>query len=423
MKATAEDLNRYQQMVTVLQGVAQRRHQAGNRADGLYYQLLADYYARILRAKQEGGFVVAHTLMLPTEPLLAMGVVPLCMEVTTSTLMVLHREYEELLSTSKSFGLNPFLCSVHKSVVGAWAKGWVPTPDAVVWSKQACENTAMVGGALMDLCQCPGYYVDRPYRCLGREIEYYAAELQGMVDFLEGLSGRKLDGDMLRRCIGHAGDMVSLQRQIYELRKAVPSPATNRRSAQMQTINWLYFGTVEGAAFNQAILEEMSGLVAEGKGYAPRERFRLLTLFPAPIHSWKVLDWLQQEFGVSVVADPFLSHWGDWEPEPELGMLSVARRCFAIPACREMHGPALEAMVKDAVADAVAYKADGVLYWANLGCSHGTGTIRLLRDAMAREVGLPFYVVDMEYCDPSIVPPEEIKERLEQFAELLAERE
>jgi benzoyl-CoA reductase/2-hydroxyglutaryl-CoA dehydratase subunit BcrC/BadD/HgdB len=422
MTVPTEDLRRYEQMVTVLEEVAQRRRQSAIRADAMYYQLLADYYARVLRARRDGGFVVAHTLMLPTEPLYAMDVVPLCMEVVTSTLMVLHREYEELIGTSKSFGLNPFLCSVHKSVVGAWVKGWVPTPDAVVWSKQACENTAMVGGALMDICRCPGYHVDRPYRRLDREIAYYAAELQGMVEFLEGLSGRRLDAAKLHQSIDYAGEMVDLQRQMYRLRQNVPCPSANRRSAQVQTINWLYFGTAEGVAFNRAILEEMTALVAQGKGYAPEERFRLLTLFPAPIHSWKVLDWMQQEFGVSVVADPFLSHWGEWEPQPEQGLLSVARRCFAIPACREMHGPAQEAMIGDAVADAEAFKADGVLYWANLGCSHGTATIRLLRDAIARELGLPFFVVDMEYCDPSIVAPDEIKERLEEFCELLAER-
>ncbi|MEE9203009.1 MAG: 2-hydroxyacyl-CoA dehydratase family protein [Dehalococcoidia bacterium] len=417
-----EELSRYHQMVTILEDIAQRRRQANSGADAMYYQLLADYYGGVLRARQDGGFVVAHTLMLPTEPFYAMDVTPLCMEVVTSTLMVLHREYEDLIGTSKSFGLNPFLCSVHKSVAGAWIKGWVPTPDAVVWSKQACENTAMIGSALMEICGCPGYHVDRPYRCLDKEIAYYAAELQGMVDFLEGLSGRKLDEDKLRQSIKYAGEMVGLQKRIYELRKAVPSPSTNRRSAQIQTINWLYFGTAEGVAFNQAIVDEMTALVAQGKGYAPQERFRLLTLFPAPIHSWKVLDWMQQEFGANVVADPFLSHWGEWEPEPEQGLLSIARRCFAIPACREMHGPAQEAMVGDAVADAVAFKADGVLYWANLGCSHGTGTIRLLRDTITRELGLPFYVIDMEYCDPSIVAPDAIKERLEEFCELLEER-
>lgn len=422
MIGAPEDLRRYEQMVSVLGEVARRRRQAGSVADAMYYQLLADYYARVLEAKQVGGLVVAHTLMLPTEPFYAMDAVPLCMEVASSSLMVLHREYDELLGTSKSFGLNPFLCSVHKSIIGAWVKGWLPAPDAVVWSKQVCENTAMVGSALMEVCRCPGYHVDRPYRRLDREIGYYAAELQGMVDFLEELSGLKLDEDKLRQSIGYAGEMVALQREIYRLRQTVPCPSANRRSAQVQTINWCYFGTPHGVAFNRAILEEMKALVAQGRGYAPHERFRLLTLFPAPIHSWKVLDWLQQELGVTVVADPFLSHWGEWEAEPEAGLLSVARRCFAIPACREMHGPAVEAMLADAVADARDFKADGVLYWANLGCSHGTGTVRLLRDTITRELGLPFFVADMEYCDPSIVAPGEIREKLEGFCELLAER-
>ena len=57
----------------------------GMKSEQLYYQMLDKYFTNVLNAKQQNGFVAAHTVFFPVEILYAMGIVPLHNEVTTWT--------------------------------------------------------------------------------------------------------------------------------------------------------------------------------------------------------------------------------------------------------------------------------------------------------------------------------------------------
>ena len=48
----------------------------------LYYQMLANYYDRLLKAQEEDNFVAAHTIFFPVEILYAMDIVPMHTEIT-----------------------------------------------------------------------------------------------------------------------------------------------------------------------------------------------------------------------------------------------------------------------------------------------------------------------------------------------------
>ena len=146
-----------------------------------------------------------------------------------------------------------------------------------------------------------------------------------------------------------------------------------------------------------------------------------MTIFNPPTYNWKLLDWLQREQGASIVAHPYYHHWGDWEWDPSQPLKSLAQKYLATPGMRQMHGPAQEA-VADCVSDAIAHRAEGAIYWANIGCPQGCGIMRAVKDAVVKGAGLPFFVINIDYGDPSFVSHEEIKERLEEFFEVLAER-
>ena len=423
MKTQTWNPQPYGEMVRVLESIAEKRQaQGAPRPDQLYYHLLARHHRRVLEAEARGQKRVAHAIMFPVEIFYAMDLVPYDLETGSSTFMVLLRNYEELFSAAKAYGLNPDICSVHRSVAGAFYRGWIPRPHAIVWSKQGCDNTAHIGQGIAELTGAPGFCVDRPYRHREREVAYYTQELEELVTFLEKATGNRMDWDRLRECLDYSGQMIRLQKEIYQLRKSRPSPAANRRAPMLQAMNWQYMGTPEGVEFCQAVRDELKERVDKGEGPAPQEKYRLASFFPAPIHAWKILDWMQREHGATIVADPFLSHWGDWEPDPRHPLESIARRTFAIPSCRSMHGPVQEAVLQDAARDSLEHQAQGAIYWANIGCPQGCGIMRAVKDAVVKGAGLPFFVINMDYGDPSFVSHEEIKERLEEFFEVLAER-
>ena len=53
------------------------------KSEAMYYQMLANYYTRLLNASKDGDFVAAHTVFFPAEILYAMDIVPMHTETTT----------------------------------------------------------------------------------------------------------------------------------------------------------------------------------------------------------------------------------------------------------------------------------------------------------------------------------------------------
>jgi len=87
-----------------------------------------------------------------------------------------------------------------------------------------------------------------------------------------------------------------------------------------------------------------------------------------------------------------------------------------------MHGPAEEGILHDAVRDAIEYKAEGAVYFAHIGCRQSDACIRILKDALLEKAGIPTLILDNDLYDPTYVPEDQLKDKLEGFFELLDER-
>lgn len=154
----------------------------------------------------------------------------------------------------------------------------------------------------------------------------------------------------------------------------------------MAAIIRLYMGAPEAVEYLRAVRDEIRERVKCGKGYV-EERYRLIALFTPPNYNWKLLDWMEREHGACIVAEPYNSHWGDFEYDFSRPWLTLARRAFRHPTCRQT-------------------------------CA----TIRTVKDALSERVGIPTLVLDMDTGDPSFISDEELKDKLESFFEMLAER-
>lgn len=412
-------LSKYQEMIEVLQSMVRHRQaRPTSPVDEMYYSLLARYHQGIVEAKDQGKPVIAHGLMVPTEIFYAMDLVPMCFHYASAHLMFVLKLFEDIFGAAKGYGIAAETCSGHICIPGAFVRGWVPRPDMIVWGPEPCDNAGKEGELLMELYDLPGYFLDRPYTHSPEEVLYYARQLEELVHTLENHFSRPMDWDKLREQIKNSQRFIELAREIYQLKKAVPSPVINRRINQMMTIAIMFWGTPEGVAFFEAIREEMKAL--SGKGYAP-ERLRLLSVYSAPMHNFKLMDWMQREHGAVIVADPDSTHWREWQADPAEPIYSLARR-FTVFPCGQMQGPLSEEWLPDVLNDAREHRVDGAIFWANRGCRHGPATARLFADSLSQGLSLPTLIVDTDLHDPTFVPQEETKEKLEAFFELLAER-
>lgn len=410
-----------QSMIDILERMRQHRKARPTvTSDELYYEYISRYYQRILQAKEEGKYIVGHTVMAPIEIFFAMDVVPMHLESTASTMAILLNRYAEFLNTARAFGLTPECCSAHRILAASFVQQVLPCPDVVLWTSQSCDNTAKAGDALTELYQVPGFFLDRPYQFTDSHVNYYKKQLAELVSFLEERTGKKMDYDRLKEVVKSSLRVMELYRELYELRKAVPAPMRNRSFMNQLLIEWTYCGTPEGVKFFETVRDEVKGNVEQGRGAVAEERHRILSLFLPPFYENKLLDWMEREYGAAIVMDPMSSWPMKVEVDPDDPMEAVARITFYRVGSRLMHGPA-DVFIEDCLLNAREFKADGALYFAHIGCRQACALIKPIKDALRQELALRTAVIDMDLMDPSFSSSDELRGKLEEFFEMLDE--
>jgi len=386
----------------------------------LYYQMLSGYYNRLLKARENGDFIAAHTVFFPSEVMYSMDIVPMHLETTSWMTALFLGEYGDLLSAGGELGLAGEICSPHRGLAGAFAIEALPRPDVILWSNMVCDNTAKSGEMLMKLTGCPGYFLDHPFQGSQGEVDYLVEELSDMVAFLELHSGRKMDWERLSLCVERMDRQIDLLRQIAELRKAVPSPFHSQGFLELLTIDYLFAGHPEATEYLETLRDELAEAVGQGRGAVSQERFRLMTLFLPPMYLIGFLERISQEYGAVSVVEPFFCSWGEGRLDPGRPLESVARKSYMLPEMR-MCGPLDDSAIGQIVDSAREYRIDGAIYYADIGCRHTCATIKLFKDVLD-EMDVPVLTLDCDVVDPTVTTEEEIRDKLERFFELLDDR-
>jgi benzoyl-CoA reductase/2-hydroxyglutaryl-CoA dehydratase subunit BcrC/BadD/HgdB len=252
-------------------------------------------------------------------------------------------------------------------------------------------------------------------------VEYYKKQLAELVIYLEDISHKKMDYQRLEQVVRHALELLELYRKIYQLRKASPAPMRNRTCMNQLIIEWTFCGTAEGVKFFQTVHDEVKENVDDHKGVVPEEKYRILSLFLPPFYEYKLLDWMEREYGATVAMD-LMSSWPmPLDIDPSKPLEAVARLTFYRVGSRLMHGPA-EDFIQDALLNARDFKVDGALFFAHIGCRQACALIKTIKDALWDELGIKTSVIDMDLMDPSFSSSDELKNKLEQFFEMLEEK-
>lgn len=389
----------------------------------MYMELMIQYYERANRAQQEGRFVAGHCVLSPVEIFYALDLVPFHLE-GFSLFLNFFEDLQPYLQIAKQWGMANEICSVHRALIGMIKENSFPPPDATIWSSLVCDNTVKSGEGMVDLYGSHPYFLDHPYVYNEKTLEYYARDLQEMTRFLEGVSGKKLDRDKLEEAVRLSAEVHTLTLEINELRKTVPSPMPSESMFALMATNWYCCGTPEAVAIHKKLRDEVKENVEKKRGAVPNERFRLLFSFILPVFNLDLMTWMEEEYGASFILcpqDTWLegAHW--YQPGEDL-YKSLARRYFTHAGRHQFHGPMKE-WSKSTLQVCRDYKIDGVIFFSHLGCRQACAAIRTLKDQLKEKVDVPLVAVDCDLTDKSISSPEEMKEKLEQFFEMLQERE
>ena len=393
-----------------------------NQSHTHYYEMISNYYSRLRDARQNHDFVVAHTIFFPVEIFNAMDLLPMHLEFTGYMMSMFGISCNDVLAKAAEMGLAPEICSGHRLVSGAAALGTLPAADAVVCSNLVCDNGLKTGEFVMEHNHCPGFVFDYPFHQNEAGKKFILHELKAVIDFLEQVSGHRMDWDKLSHNLAETEKQLDLIRQINNLCKKSPSPFQPQDFLKFLCVDYMAAGTPEITAYLAAMRDNLTAMAEAGKGFAnPPERFRLMGLMIPPWYLQGDIDGILATHNAAIVCYPNLCDWGDdVRLEPEKPLESLARKLAISPPLRTF-GPLDERALNPVIRAVKEYRINGVVNFTHLGCRQVGPITKIYKDALDK-LDVPILNIDCDLVDTTVTSVDEVRQKLEQFFELLEDR-
>ncbi|MFC1980619.1 2-hydroxyacyl-CoA dehydratase subunit D [Chloroflexota bacterium] len=386
-----------------------------------YFRMIEDYYIALRDARQNGDFVVAHTIFFPVEIFHAMDLVPMHLEFTGSLMSLFGIKCSDLLAEAVEMGLPPEVCSAHRLIGGALKLGALPDAGAVVCSNLVCDNAIKSGELTMEFNHCPGFVFDYPFNQTEAADRFIIQELKDAIGFLEDVSGHKMDWNKLSENIVETNKQIGLIREINNFCKVVPSPFQPQDFLKLLLVDYMGAGKAATTRYLEKLCEQMSAMVSTGKGFANPERLRLMALMLSPWYLQGAIDSILLEHGAAIVCYPNLCDWRQsLQLDPEKPLESIALKLAACSPMR-MFGPLDEWVIDPVISCVKEYRIDGAVNFNHLGCRQLGPTLKIYKDVLDK-LDVPVLNIDCDLIDSTITSADEVRQKMEQFFELLDDR-
>lgn len=320
-----------------------------------------------------------------------------------------------LLAEAEQSGYSTDGCGYHRAVTGAALQGLMPDPDFLIASSIPCSGGLAVIENLARHFRKDLFVLHIPRHRQDGAIAYLADQLRAMADFVAAHTGAALDPARLREAVERSNRMRALMVEVYELARAVPSPARRRELSNFGVLMSLLAGTEAGVRVAGTYREEFAHRVAAGISGLPGEQLRLMWLQnPIQFHN-PLDDIIEREHRAAVVVEELNAV--TWEPiDPEDPYPGMARRALSVPMTGEV-GWRVEHLRRLAR----EYRVDGAVNPCHWGCRQGSGTRGLVERGLA-DAGIPVLNLEVDCVDERNFALGQLRTRVEAFVEMLLSR-
>ncbi len=386
-----------------------------------YNQIMGRYYLE--RAALAGQKPVAYvTSGAPVEMLHALDVLTVYPE-NYGALCGARKDSVRLCELAEADGYPPDLCSYARGHIAAsfYPEGapldGLPRPDMLVCCNNICSTVLKWYEALADYYGCPLFVFDVPFQ-RGPEpephvIDYVAAQMEGLIAWLQAQVGREMDPDRFRHTLELSRQAIELWTQIRELGAHHPSPLNAPDLFLAMAPIVVLRGSQTAVDFYQEMKAEVEARIEAGIAAVPGERIRLLWDNIAIWYRLFRFYRLFAEQGACFVADTYTNGWSVnlSLDEPIVGLA----RAYAAPFINLN----LEARARVLNDLARRFGVDGMVMHANRSCKPFSLTQPDLKEALRAEMGLPSLILEADMTDSRLYNEGVIKERVAAFLEML----
>lgn len=381
------------------------------------YEAQRQYWMSLLEARQKGIPIVWHNQSIPSELLYAMGVVPLCLDVLSTSMAAFHLLTPKYLDIAHKY-VPEYVCAVNKIVIGVVMSGDISMPDALIYASGPCDSARISFPMIAETLKIPHFSVDAPFQDDERGYEYIGRQLKEALTFVAQTTGRRLDRSRVAEAMDLSNRSYELFGQIAELRKTVPCPLPGKLLT-MNSIGLGMSGTPELVTYLERQYEEASEKVAKKEGYLREEKKRVAWIQNPVFFNIGIVNWLEDEYGAVVPMDAF-----GWKQAALIKDVSdedaifrgLAKRSLMVPMTHMGASP-VEYWMRSTVELFKDYKCNTAIFAGHVGCSHFWAVGKLLKDMIYDEFGVTTLVFDLDALDPRYVGTDVIKSRIRDFME------
>lgn len=390
-------------------------------------ECLRDLYASAHEAGKTNKPIAWISIATPVEIFHAMDIVPFGVEQfsiqTLATLMKDKLGYQ-LFDKGAKFGIPREACSAHLATVGMAAENFMPAPDVLVCAVPPCDSSTGMFDVLGNMFNAPTFLLDSSYRSDDAAVDYLKQEYESLIEFLEENTGHKMDYKKLENIVRLSKEADDYSNEIQETRKLVPCPVHARELLGADVLKMMCSGLPKFNKVWRALYDETKEKVDRGEGVIPDEKHRVIFMFTYPMHSMKIVDWLQKEHkAVPVLDTTNLLPQGRMDVSDPLR--AIATRILKVPSIRlsrEHWGDICGVGAKKAITDRCKeFKVDGSIFFASWSCQQSALLNRLYKDAM-KTIDIPTLVLDGDHYDARVVPLNDMQSKIDDYFGILEGR-
>lgn len=315
---------------------------------------------------------------------------------------------------------NQSMCTIDRIELGALIAGeYGVEPDAFVYSTVPCDSSRIAYPNMQKILNKPTFTLDMPFRRDERAKQYLSKQTKEFVEFMEELTGKKLDWDKFKEAMEVANSSNDLLEKCANLRKHTPCPlpgnlliANSSMSGQAADPAMVTFLRSELEA-GQMMLDLGMGACQNG------EKYRMLFLQNMLWTNVKTYSYLEQNCNAVCVMDvlghfkgTFYEHMDDRED------------CFAVVAQKMMNFPMIHGAAGpvDYYLDRTKilmddYNINTSVFLGHIGCKHTWAATKILSDYIQEHYGIPTLLIDADCIDGRYKTPEEIQNTIAEYLE------
>lgn len=373
------------------------------------------------RAQSEGKKVVFIPFTFPPEIIFSFeNLFPVCTEVVAGLAVnILAGQGERFWDYAMGMGLPDSLCTANTMTVGSLMMGPGLKPDAIVSNAPgSCNPNSKIHAFAADYLGIPQFILEKPTEDGERGRELYYRYLLRLIGELEEFAGEELSEDRLRRTVGKASQAADLYYELYELKKAKPSPVPNILNANMLFIRSQMWGRDEAVELLGEMIDLAKERLRTGETIGPGEVARVYISYIFALFDLHGFFTALDKRGISVLGDILAIHY--FPPADTSSRESMLRWfsevAFDYPMTRQMGSESISLKWFEDIDRVVReLSADCCVYIGHHACKHTSGSLAFLRKELMDRTGVPTLALVGDSFDKRHTPMSVIREEIELF--------